>query len=79
MDLDQFKNWVTGYTEPITQALLWVIPIIGIIAALVSVIKWLALSDEEKEQKSWSKPLITILKVVLVGEAITIIFKIFGL
>lgn len=79
MNEQAFKDWVTTYTTPITNALLWILPILAVISALIGFVSWLGKSENEREQQPWFKPLKNLMIGLLVAESIIIIFKIFGL
>lgn len=78
IDEGAFKEYVNSYIQPITNALLWLLPLIGMMAAGFAVIRWLLKDEIEREQHPVHKPLIKILWAVGIGESISVIFKILG-
>ena len=78
IDEGAFKEYVNSYINPITRALLWLLPLIGGITAGIAVIRWLMKDEIEREQHPLHKPLIKILWAVGIGESISVIFKILG-
>jgi len=79
IDENAAKNLITGWTTPIINIALFVIPFCGLIAALFAAIKWLQLEEEEREHRPLIKSLKRILFWTIVAELMTTIFKIFGL
>lgn len=73
------KSFVKSYTDPLTNFLLWAVPITGIIAAVVSGIIYLLKDEEERDRKKLSKDLKRILFTCIILESITVIFKIVGI
>lgn len=75
----ELEKWIKGYTDPITNVLIWLIPIGGILASLVTIVVWFT-KDEELKQRD--NPIRIIKKIVfwcLVGEGIIVIFKALGI
>ena len=46
----ELEKWIKGYTDPITNLLIWLIPIGGVIASLVTIVVWFT-KDEEMKQR----------------------------
>lgn len=75
----ELENWIKGYTDPITNVLIWLIPIGGVIASLVTIVIWFT-KDEELKQRD--NPVRIVKKIVfwcLIGEGIIAIFKALGI
>lgn len=75
----ELENWIKGYTDPITNILIWLIPIGGVIASLVTIVIWFT-KDEELKQRD--NPIRIVKKIVfwcLIGEGIIAIFKALGI
>ncbi|MGN1182943.1 MAG: hypothetical protein ACI4SR_08065 [Faecalibacillus sp.] len=75
----ELENWIKGYTDPITNVLIWLIPIGGVLASLVTIVVWFA-KDEELKQRD--NPIRIVKKIVfwcLIGEGIIAIFKALGI
>ncbi len=79
IDTGEAQQQIQQITDSITKIALWAIPLIGGIAILISIIRWLTLDEQEREQRPVHKQIIKILAVVIVGESINVIFRIFGL
>lgn len=73
------KNEVQEWTTPLTNIALWVIPIVGGLAALYHGISWLTKEEDEKEQKPIKKILKKILFATIILELIPTIMKLLGL
>lgn len=75
----ELENWIKGYTDPITNVLIWLIPIGGVLASLVTIVVRFA-KDEELKQRD--NPIRIVKKIVfwcLIGEGIIAIFKALGI
>lgn len=72
-------NFVKTYTDPLTSFLLWAVPVIAIIAAIISGITYLIKDEEDRDRKKFSKELKRILFVAIIIESISVIFKIVGI
>lgn len=46
----ELEKWIKSYTDPITNLLIWLIPIGGVIASLVTIVVWFT-KDEEMKQR----------------------------
>lgn len=79
IDTTEAQNQIQNITDALTKIALWAIPMVGGIAILVTIIRWLTLDEQEREQRPVHKPIIKILAVVIVAESINVIFRIFGL
>lgn len=79
LDVEGSKTFISGILDPIVTVALWVIPIIGIIAAIIEVIKYLSQDENERQRDSLFKRLKTIFLAVIIGETIPIIFKLFNI
>lgn len=73
------KSFVKSYTDPLTNFLLWAVPTVGLIAAVVSGLIYLLKDEEERDRKKLSKDLKKILMTCIILESITVIFKIVGI
>lgn len=73
------KNFIKQWTDPLTNFLLWAVPIVGIIASVSSGIIYLLKDEEDRDRKKFSKDLKKILVVCVILESITVIFKIVGI
>lgn len=75
----ELEKWIKSYTDPITNLLIWLIPIGGVIACLVTIVVWFT-KDEEMKQRD--NPYRIVKKIVfwcLVGEGMLAIFKAIGI
>ena len=75
----ELENWIKGYTDPITNVLIWLIPIGGVLASLVTIVVWFA---KDAELKQRDNPIRIVKKIVfwcLIGEGIIAIFKALGI
>ncbi len=79
IDEGAFKDWANSVATPITNILIWLIPVVGLIVAARVILKYLAMEQEERDRNPVHRPLIKILGAVGIGESINIIFKILGL
>lgn len=79
IDTGEAQTQIKNITDALTKIALWAIPLIGGIAILITIIRWLTLDEQEREQRPVHKQIIKILAVVIVGESINVIFRIFGL
>jgi hypothetical protein len=73
------KELVTKYTDPFTTFMLWVVPIAGIIAALIQGVKYILQDEDDRNRNKFSKTMKTILTVCVVLESLSAIFKIIGI
>ena len=79
IDTTEAQNQIKNLTDGITKIALWAIPLVGGVAILISIIRWLTLDEQEREQRPVHKQIIKILAAIIVGESINVIFRIFGL
>ena len=79
IDTGEAQTQIKNITDALTKIALWAIPLIGGIAILITIIRWLTLDEQEREQRPVHKQIIKILAIVIVGESINVIFRIFGL
>lgn len=75
----ELEKWIKGYTDPIMNVLIWLIPIGGALASLVTVVIWLTKDDELKERERPSRIIKKIIFWCLIGEGIVAIFKALGI
>ena len=73
------QNFVKSYTDPLTSFLLWAVPVVAIIASVISGITYLIKDEEDRYRKKFSKELKRILFVAIIIESISLIFKIVGI
>ena len=78
-DMDGFKKFVTMWTDPITGALVWLAPSVGIIALIVYGIKYYGKEENERKWGDFLKNISLIIGITVVITSATIIFRIFGL
>ena len=48
VDEGTFKDFVNSFVTPITNALLWLLPLIGLIAVIYAIIRWLMKDEMER-------------------------------
>lgn len=73
------REFVTAYTTPFINFLLWLVPIGATIAILVSVVIWFGKEEAEKEQRPVSKTIKMILFWAVIAESVMVILKVVGL
>lgn len=78
IDVEGIKTLLSPYFEDFTTILLWVIPVIAGVCALVSSVKWFAKDEDEREQKPLEKTLWKIGIYAVIVELIPVLYKLFG-
>lgn len=73
------KELILSYTNPIQNVLIWAIPSIAGIAALIAGGKYMLIDEEERDRHKFFKQLKRILIVAVVCESLTVIMKIVGI
>lgn len=78
-NLQAFKDLITPYTGPITEALLWLTPIFGVIACAIVVIHYFTRDEMERERHRPERTIKKIIALTVFAESIQAIMKVFGI
>ncbi len=73
------QNWIKGYTDPVIDVLIWVIPIGAVLSSLATLAVWFTKDDELKEREKPSRIIKKIVFWAFVGTGIVAIFKALGI
>lgn len=75
----ELKNLISAYTDPIKNVMIWIVPTVAIIGALVLGIKHFFKNEQEQEEFDLVGKLIKLGIVASLLQSVAIVFKIFGL
>ncbi|MCD7951121.1 MAG: hypothetical protein LUG12_12815 [Erysipelotrichaceae bacterium] len=78
-DSSSAKSLIQGYTQPILNLLLWLLPTGCAIACLVAYISWLLKDEEEKERQKPMRRIKQIIGFGIIAECIVTILSIVGI
>ena len=70
------KSFIKSYTDPIFSTLIWLAPVVGMIAFVVSGVVYLLKDEEDRDRKKFSKQAKVNLVVTVVIMSASIIFNI---
>ena len=70
----ELQKWIKGYTDPVIDILIWLIPIGAVLASLATLAVWFTKDDELKEREKPSR-----IFWAFVGTGIVAIFKALGI
>ena len=73
------KQTVKGFIDPITQFLIWAVPLVSLVVCLVGFINWFVKDEDEKERHKPFRMIKRIIIVTIIAELINVIYQIFGL
>lgn len=73
------KDLVSKYTTPITNFLLWVVPVATVIVCIANYVTWAMKDERERENSPWSKQIKSVIIGAIVVMSISAILKIFGI
>lgn len=79
LDVNELKNWISGYITPLTQVLLWAVPLVAALAILIKGIGWFQKDSEGEQQKPFWSSVKGIIIVAVVLESVSLILTIFGI
>ena len=75
----ELQKWIKGYTDPVIDILIWLIPIGAVLASLTTLAVWFTKDDELKEREKPSRIIKKIVFWAFVGTGIVAIFKALGI
>ena len=75
----ELQKWIKGYTDPVIDILIWLIPIGAVLASLAKLAVWFTKDDEIKEREKPSRIIKKIVFWAFVGTGIVAIFKALGI
>ena len=75
----ELQKWIKGYTDPVIDILIWLIPIGAVLASLATLAVWFTKDDELKEREKPSRIIKKIVFWAFVGTGIVAIFKALGI
>lgn len=75
----ELQKWIKGYTDPVIDILIWLIPIGAVLASLATLTVWFTKDDELKEREKPSRIIKKIVFWAFVGTGIVAIFKALGI
>lgn len=78
-DEDGWKEVTTDWSDPIMSYALWLVPIVGLIMAIVSGVMWMAKDEEYREQHPLKKREMPIIIATIILELVPTIFKLLKL
>ena len=76
---EERKCFIKSYADPIFSTLIWLAPVVGMIAFVVSGVVYLLKDEEDRDRKKFSKQAKVILVVTVVIMSASIIFNIVGI
>lgn len=79
LDTSSLRTWISSYLNPLSNVLLWTIPIITGIFMLIKAIQYLTQTSEGKEVQPYWVSVKTGLIVAIIAEAFSTILKIFSI
>lgn len=74
-----FKEETKSWADPITSYLLWVVPLCGVVSAILVGVFWLMHDEEYREQHPLKKRLVVVIIATIVIELIPTIYKLLNL
>lgn len=75
----ELEKWIKGYTDPVIDILIWLIPIGAVLSSLATLAVWFTKDDELKEREKPSRIIKKIVFWAFVGTGIVAIFKALGI
>lgn len=75
----ELENWVKGYLDPLSSALMVFVPIVFVIYALVKAVQWFKKESEGGQQMPYLSSITNGIIVAIVAMSISTIMKIFSL
>ena len=75
----ELQKWIKGYTDPVIDILIWLIPIGAVLASLATLAVRFTKDDELKEREKPSRIIKKIVFRAFVGTGIVAIFKALGI
>lgn len=78
VDEAAFKSLISNFVDPIKNVLIWVVPTVAVIGALIMGIKYFFKNEQEREDYEIITKLINLAIVASLFQSIAILFRIFG-
>lgn len=78
VNAEEFKSFIQLFTDPIQEVLLWVIPSVAVIAAIIMGLMYFFKTEQEKEEFEIIGKLIKMGIVAAILQSVAIVFRILG-